>query len=83
MINFCVSLTSIPSRIDNIQETLFSIENQTIKPVKIFLNLPYNFIRFPDYKFTEEQIEKLNMFDIEISMRYGDLWARCIDERTV
>ena len=67
MINFCVSLTSIPSRIDNIKETLFSIENQTIKPIKIFLNLPFNFIRFPDYKFTEEQIERLNKFNIEIS----------------
>ncbi len=67
MIKFCVSLTSIPSRIDNIQETLFSIENQTIKPVKIFLNLPFKFLRFPDYKFTEEQIERLNIFDVEIS----------------
>ena len=67
MINFCVSLTSIPSRIDNIQETIFSIKNQTMKPIKIFLNLPFNFIRFPDYKFTEEQIERLNKFDIEIS----------------
>ncbi len=67
MIKFCVSLTSIPSRIDNIQETLFSIENQTIKPIKIFLNLPFKFLRFPDYKFTEEQIERLNIFDVEIS----------------
>ena len=66
MINFCVSLTSIPSRIDNIKETLFSIENQTIKPIKIFLNLPFNFIRFPDDKFTEKQIERLNKFDVEI-----------------
>ena len=67
MINFCVSLTSIPSRIDNIQETIISIKNQTMKPIKIFLNLPFKFLRFPDYKFTEEQIERLNIFDVEIS----------------
>ena len=42
MINFCVSLTSLPSRIDNIYETLNSIKNQTLKPNKVFLNLPYN-----------------------------------------
>ena len=67
MINFCVSLTSIPSRIDNIQETIFSIKNQTIKPIKIFLNLPFKFRRFPEYKFTEEQIDRLNKFNLEIS----------------
>ena len=67
MINFCVSLTSIPSRIDNIQETIFSIKNQTMKPIKIFLNLPFKFRRFPEYKFTEEQIDRLNKFNLEIS----------------
>ena len=67
MINFCVSLTSIPSRIDNIQETIFSIKNQTIKPIKIFLNLPFKFRRFPEYKFTDEQIYKLNKFNLKIS----------------
>lgn len=67
MINFCVSLTSIPSRIDNIQETIFSIKNQTMKPIKIFLNLPFKFRRFPEYKFTEEQIHRLNKFNLEIS----------------
>ena len=38
MINFCVSLTSLPSRIDNIYETLKSIEDQTLKPEKVYLN---------------------------------------------
>ena len=35
MIKFCVSITSLPSRIDNIEETINSINNQTLKPEKI------------------------------------------------
>ena len=67
MIKFCVSLTSLPSRIDNIGETLNSIYNQTLKPERIFLNLPYKFRRFPNYEFTNEQLSKLESYDIEIS----------------
>tara|TARA_B100000282_G_scaffold260158_1_gene208396 strand:- start:920 stop:1651 length:732 start_codon:yes stop_codon:yes gene_type:complete len=67
MINFCVSLTSLPSRIDNIYETLKSIEDQTLKPEKVYLNLPYKFKRFPNYQFTNEQILNLNKYNIEIT----------------
>ena len=67
MINFCVSLTSLPSRIDNIYETIQSIENQTLKPNKVFLNLPLNFKRFPEYNFTTNQISKLSKYNLEIS----------------
>tara|TARA_B100002052_G_scaffold244639_1_gene230145 strand:+ start:305 stop:1036 length:732 start_codon:yes stop_codon:yes gene_type:complete len=67
MINFCVSLTSLPSRIDNIKETIKSIEDQTLKPNKIYLNLPYKFKRFPNYQFTNEQIINLKKYNIEIS----------------
>ncbi len=67
MINFCVSLTTLPSRINNIKETINSIKNQSLKPDKIFLNLPYSFKRFPNLKFTDEQIENLNKFNIEIT----------------
>ena len=67
MINFCVSLTSLPSRIDNISETIQSIENQTLKPNKVFLNLPLNFKRFPEYNFTTNQISKLSKYNLEIS----------------
>ena len=67
MNNFCVSLTSLPSRIDNLDKTLESIYNQTLKPKNIFLNLPYNFKRFPDYNFTENQIEKIKKYDLEIT----------------
>ena len=67
MTNFCVSLTSIPSRIDNISKTLNSIKQQTLKPNKIFLNLPYSFKRFPNYMFTNDQISKLKSFNLDIS----------------
>ena len=67
MINFCVSLTSLPSRIDNIDKTLKSIINQTLKPAKVFLNLPYNFKRFPSYNFHKKQISVLEKYNIEIS----------------
>ena len=67
MNNFCVSLTSLPSRIDNLDKTLESINKQTLKPKNIFLNLPYNFKRFPNYNFTENQIEKIKKYDLEIT----------------
>ena len=66
MINFCVSLTTIPTRIDGIKKTIDSIKNQTVKPNKIFLNLPYNFKRFPIYKFDKIQIDNLEKLQIEI-----------------
>ena len=67
MIDFCVSFTSIPSRIDNIEKTIDSINSQTLKANKIFLNLPYEFKRFPNNKFSENQILKLRKFNIELN----------------
>jgi len=66
LINFCVSLTTLPSRIDNIEETIFSIKNQSIQPDKIYINLPYNFKRFKNYNFSSEQIKRLKSYDLEI-----------------
>ena len=40
-VKFCVSMSTIPSRIKNISRTLDEIENQTLQPDKIFLNIPY------------------------------------------
>ena len=64
--NFCVSFTTLPSRLENIKKTIDSINNQSLKPKKIFLNLPYKFKRFPRYEFKEEQIVKLKKNNIEI-----------------
>ena len=73
MTNFCVSFTTIPSRIHDIKKTIDSINNQTLKPGKIFLNLPYKFRRFPDYSFSKDQITELEKYNIEInrSIDYG------------
>jgi hypothetical protein len=67
MINFCVSLTSLPSRIDDIKKTIDSIQNQTLKPNKIFLNLPHRFKRFLSYEFSKKQLLDLEKFNIEIN----------------
>ena len=47
MPNFCVSLTSIPPRFSNIRKTIDSLNNQTKKPDKIYLNIPYSYARYP------------------------------------
>ena len=67
MSDFCVSFTSIPSRISGIKKTIESINSQTLKPSKIFLNLPYKFKRFPDYSFNKDQIAELEKYNIEIN----------------
>ena len=38
MINFCVSLTTLPSRIENIKRTIESIDSQTLKANGVFLS---------------------------------------------
>tara|TARA_Y100000816_G_C25990773_1_gene517526 strand:+ start:54 stop:779 length:726 start_codon:yes stop_codon:yes gene_type:complete len=66
MINFCVSLTTLPSRVSSIKKTIDSIKKQSLKADKIFLNLPYKFKRFPNYSFNENQISVLEKLGIEI-----------------
>lgn len=48
--NFCVSLSSIPSRFESVKKVVKSMNLQTIKPRKIFLNIPYSYKRFPQIK---------------------------------
>jgi len=43
-----VSLTTIPRRIANIELTIRSLLNQSVKPDKIILNIPYTYHRFPN-----------------------------------
>ena len=57
-INFCVSLTTIPSRLKNLELTIKSILEQTVKPDKIFLNIPYKYKRFPGYIVDEKYLLK-------------------------
>ena len=67
MINFCVSFTTLPSRIENIKKTIDSIKSQTLKANNIFLNLPYKFKRFKDYSFTENQLRDLDKYHLKIN----------------
>ena len=43
-----VSLSTIPSRIKTINKSIDSLMNQSLKPDKIFLNIPTNFKRFKE-----------------------------------
>ena len=68
--NFCVSLTTVPSRFKSVQKTLISIEKQILKPDKIFLNIPNNFRRFENHSFNINHL--INNFEnLEIT--------KCID----
>jgi len=49
-INFCVSLSAVPSRFESVKKVVNSLKAQTVKPSKIFLNIPYNYKRFPEIK---------------------------------
>jgi len=63
--NFCVSLTTIPSRLKTISKTIESINNQIIKPNIIYLNIPYEYKRFKE-RIDENELKNLNLENIEI-----------------
>ena len=62
MLNFCVSLTTIPSRFKQVRLTIDSLTKQTQKPEKIFLNIPYNYQRFPGQVISTEYLDELSNF---------------------
>ena len=66
-LKFCVTLTTIPARLKDIGKTIETIRNQTLKPEKIFLNIPIKYYRFPNEIVDETLIEKIRSDDIEIS----------------
>ncbi len=65
--SFCVSMSTIPSRIKNINNVLKYINNQTLKPNKIYLNIPYNYKRFPDKIVSDDDLSQINKENVEIS----------------
>lgn len=69
-ISFCVSMSTIPGRIDNINEILNKINEQTLKPNRIFLNIPHHFKRFKNEIITEEKIKKIRAENLEIKRCY-------------
>jgi hypothetical protein len=66
-VNFCITLSTIPSRINNIYKTIESIEKQTIKPSKIFLNIPNKYYRFPNAIISNNHLDKLRSDLVEIN----------------
>ncbi len=58
--NVYVSLTTIPSRFNNVYKTIDSIVNQTYKVTKIFLNIPFSYVRFPTQTITDDDIRTLS-----------------------
>ena len=66
---FCITLTTIPSRLSSIQKTINSIEKQTLIPKKIFLNIPYEYYRFPGVKINNNQ---LNLETLKLQLNSGN-----------
>ena len=52
-IKFCVSMSTIPSRIKSVHKTLDIIKKQTKQPEKIFLNIPLEYKRFKNEKIND------------------------------
>ena len=70
-IKFCVSMSTIPSRIKSVYKTLDNIKKQTIQPDQIFLNIPYEYKRFKN--------EKINDYDLINLKRENLVINRCED----
>ena len=61
-----VSISTIPQRIKNLNESVKSLLNQTRKPDKIFINIPFKYQRFTEI-IKDDQIPKFNSNLIEIT----------------
>ena len=61
-----VSISTIPQRIKNLNESVKSLLNQTLKPDKIFINIPFKYKRFTE-TINDDQIPKFDNNLIEIT----------------
>ena len=61
-----ISISTIPQRIKNLNESVKSLLNQTKKPDKIFINIPFKYERFNDVV-KDDQIPKFDNNLIEIT----------------
>tara|TARA_B100000767_G_C19679689_1_gene498997 strand:- start:215 stop:949 length:735 start_codon:yes stop_codon:yes gene_type:complete len=64
-INFCITLTTIPSRIKTIEKTISSLNNQILKPNIIFLNIPYYYNRL-NQKIDEKIVDQIRFDNVKI-----------------
>jgi len=61
-----VSLTTIPQRVKNLYKSVESLLNQSKKPDKIFVNIPYKYKRFKEI-INNDQLPKFDDSRIEIT----------------
>ncbi len=61
-----ISLSTIPQRLKNLNESVQSLLKQTRKPDKIFINIPLKYKRFPE-TIKDSQIPKFNTSEVEIT----------------
>ena len=61
-----VSISTIPARIKNLNQSVQSLLNQTLKPDKIFINIPLKYKRFEE-TVADNQIPKFNNNLVEIT----------------
>jgi len=61
-----VSVSTIPQRVKNLNESIRSLLNQTRKPDKIFINIPFKYKRFRE-TIDDNQIPKFDSSIVEIT----------------
>ena len=61
-----ISLTVVPSRIQNLNKTVNSLLKQTLKPDKVFINIPFKYKRFSEV-IDDNQIPKFNDSIVEMT----------------
>ena len=59
-------MSTIPSRVKNINDILENINNQTLKPNKIFLNVPLKYNRFKNEIISEKDLDGIIKENVEI-----------------
>ena len=61
-----ISISTIPQRLKNLNESIKSLLKQTRKPDKIFINIPYKYKRFNEI-IEDDQIPKFDNSEVEIT----------------
>ena len=61
-----VSISTIPQRIHNVSKSIESLLDQTKKPDKIFINIPFKYKRFNEI-IKDEQIPKFDNHIVEVT----------------
>ena len=60
-----ISISTIPQRLKHLNESVNSLLNQTRKPDKIFVNIPYKYKRFSE-TIQDNQIPKFDNSIVEV-----------------